>query len=220
MIAPFNLMRKLIRKKRGTDSIEPQSVSAPGGGGGTVIESPRIGPGRLYPDLLPENVWGSNLRGILTRTEWDRLRILVCERAENVCEVCGRAGYDPESGRRRRPDCHELWSFELHGDQFVQRLAGLIALDPDCHRVQHIGLAGIKGEMHLVRRRLAEVNGWEAEVSQAAIEEAVTIYRQRASFHWDLDLSLLQRHIHLAGFPDLVIPAKDRTRLGNSFFTR
>ncbi|MFG3342427.1 hypothetical protein [Glycomyces sp. NPDC048151] len=218
MIGPLSLLRNLIRKRPSTDGPEQRPTAAAEVGAGTVIESPRIGPGLLFPDLLPENVWGSNLRGILTRAEWDRLRIPACERAGNVCEVCGRAGYDPVSGRRRRPDCHELWSFEIRGDQFVQRLDRLIALDAGCHRTQHIGLAGIRGETHLVRRRLAEVNGWDARVSQSAIEEAVAIYRRRASFNWDLNLSLLQGQIHVEGFPQLFIPAEERQRLGNSYF--
>jgi hypothetical protein len=219
MINPIGLVRRLLRKTTNVDEAVPQKTSSAELLGGAVIQSPSIGPGRIYPDMLPENVWGSNLRGILTRTEWDRLRVPVCERAGNVCEVCSRAGFDPDTRRWRRPDCHELWSFEIRGDRFVQRLDRLIALDADCHRVQHIGLAGAKGEMHLVRRRLAEVNRWKAERSQAAIEEAFAICRHRASFHWDLDLSLLQRQIQIEGFPDLVISAAVRTRLGNSYFT-
>lgn len=218
MIGPIRFVRRLIGK--GTDTNEvphtrPESIQ----GHGTVIQSPSIGPGRLYPDLLPENVWGSNLRGILTRGEWDRLRIPVCERAGNVCEVCGRAGFDPDTGRHRRPDCHELWSFEIHGDRFVQRLDRLISLDAGCHRVQHIGLAGVKGEMHLVRRRLAEVNSWSPDQVQLSLGEAVEIYGRRSAFDWDLDLSLLHGQIQIEGFPGLVIPAEARSALGNSFYT-
>lgn len=218
MISPIKLARKLIRRAARTECTLEDAIPAIEHVDGTVIQPPGIGPGRLYPDLLPENVWGSNLRGILSRAEWDRLRIPVCESAGNVCEVCGRPGFDPSTGRRRRPDCHELWSFEIRGDRFVQRLDRLIALDADCHRAQHIGLAAVKGEIHLVRRRLAEVNGWEAERSQAAIEEAIASFRYRSSFRWDLDLSLLHGQINLQGFPNLIISAGDRARLGNSFY--
>lgn len=74
-----------------------------------MVDSLPIGPGLIYPDVLPENVWGSNLRGILPRADWDRLRIPVCKAAGMHCEVCGQPGYDPQTGRPRRPDCHELW---------------------------------------------------------------------------------------------------------------
>jgi len=179
-----------------------------------VIESPQIGPGRLLPDLLPEQVRGSNLRGILTRDEWNRMRIPVCERARNRCEVCGDAAHDPISGRPRRPDCHELWSFEIHGDRFVQRLSGLVALDPACHRCMHVGLAEIRGELDLVRAQLARVNGWAPDEVQAALDRAYGAFQGRLGLSWDLDLTLLQGQIRV---PGLLIPAVSREALGNSF---
>jgi hypothetical protein len=33
-----------------------------------------------------------------------------------------------DSGRRRRPDCHELWIFEHQSGRSIQRLDTLIAL--------------------------------------------------------------------------------------------
>jgi hypothetical protein len=183
------------------------------------VEFVPIGPGLLYPDLLPENVWGSNLRGIFSRIDWDRIRLPVCEAAENRCEVCGQPGFDPRTGRLRRPDCHELWSFEIHDDRFVQRLSRLIALDADCHRVQHIGRAGAVGEMELVCMQLKAVNTWSEVEIQLALANAEDRYRWRRKYEWDLDLSVLAGEISLEGYPDLVIPAADRPSLGNSYFS-
>lgn len=185
-----------------------------------VIETCQIGPGRLLPDLLPEQVWGSNLRGILTRDEWDRLRIPVCERAGNRCEVCGDAAHDPTSGRPRRPDCHELWSFEIHGDRFVQRLAGMIALCLRCHSCQHVGLAEIRGELALVRTQLAKVNNWNPTEIQTALDRAYGTYLGRLGLAWDLDLTILRGQIRIPGFPNLFVPASSREALGNSFRQR
>jgi hypothetical protein len=182
-----------------------------------VIDSPQIGPGRLHPDLLPEQVWGSNLRGILSRSDWDALRIPVCERAGNRCEVCGDPALDPVSSQPRRPDCHELWSFEIHGDRFVQRLSGLIALCSSCHRCQHVGLAEIRKELEQVRTQLAKVNVWTPAEVHAALEHAHGAYQGRLGLAWDLDLTLLQGRIRIPGFPALVVPAGSREALGNSF---
>lgn len=184
------------------------------------VDAAPIGPGMIYPDMLPENVWGSNLRHILSKADWDRLRIPVCEAADNCCEVCGQPGFDPDTGRPRRPDCHELWSFEIHGDRCVQRLAALVALDADCHRVQHTGRASVLDELSLVVAQLRAVNSWSDSEIRLALDNADERYRWRRRFEWDLDLRLLAGKIHLTDHPELVIPAAERSRLGNAFRKR
>ncbi|WP_205326739.1 hypothetical protein [Glycomyces sp. YM15] len=183
-----------------------------------MVDSLPIGPGLIYPDVLPENVWGSNLRGTLPRADWDRLRIPVCEAAGMRCEVCGQPGYDPQTGRPRRPDCHELWHFEVTSASAVQRLARLIALCPDCHRVQHIGLANLRGELHLVKMQLKAVNSWHEDEINLSLENATERFAWRSGFDWDLDLSLLTGAIRINECPGLLISAAERRRLGNSFF--
>jgi hypothetical protein len=181
------------------------------------VDAVPIGPGMIYPDMLPENVWGSNLRGILSKADWDRLRIPVCETADNRCEVCGQPGYDPDRGSPRRPDCHELWHFVVGRDSAIQRLARLIALCPDCHRVQHTGRASVRGELSKVVGQVRAVNSWNHSEVRLALHNAEERYRWRRRFSWDLDLTLLAGKIQVARYPSLVIPASERTRLGNSF---
>ncbi|GAA2121771.1 hypothetical protein [Glycomyces algeriensis] len=183
------------------------------------IDALPIGPGLIYPDMLPENVWGSNLRGILPKADWDRLRIPVCEAAGNRCEVCSQPGYDPDTGRQRRPDCHELWHFEVTSTSAVQRLARLVALCPDCHRVQHAGRASVRGELSKVVGQLRAVNSWNHSEVRQALHNAEERYRWRRQFNWDLDLTLLAGKMRVARCPNLVVPASERTRLGNSFDT-
>jgi hypothetical protein len=182
------------------------------------VDAVPIGPGLIYPDMLPENVWGSNLRGILLKADWDRLRFPVCEAAESRCEVCGQPGHDPETGQPRRPDCHELWRFEVSASSAVQRLARLIALCPDCHRVQHAGRALVRGELPLVVEQLRAVNAWSDSDIGLAFDNAHERYQWRSKFSWDLDLTMAAGKIQVAGFPDLVIPSAARNSLGNSYF--
>lgn len=175
-----------------------------------------IGPGVIHPDLLPSNVWGSNLRGIFSRDQWDALRLPVCAAADNRCEVCREPSVD-ERGRSRRPDCHELWHFDSTGGAKVQRLIRLIALCVDCHRVQHIGLAQLHNKERLVREQLKKVNSWTDREVEVALNNAVSRFQWRGQFDWDLDLSLLQGTIDLENYPDLLIPAQQRWELGNSY---
>jgi hypothetical protein len=207
-----SVQRWATRPDRSKPAVLTVSVEEP------IIDSVPIGPGLIYPDVLPENVWGSNLRGILRRADWDRLRIPVCEAAGMRCEVCGQPGYDPQTGRPRRPDCHELWHFEVTSSTAIQRLSRLIALCPDCHRVQHIGLANLRGELQLVKMQLKAVNSWSDEEIRISLENATDRFAWRSAFDWDLDLSLLAGTIRISGCPSLIIPSTDRPRLGDSFF--
>lgn len=176
-----------------------------------------IGPGRIYPDLLPENVRGSNLRGLLSKPEWDQLRLSVGEAAGMRCTVCGQLNYDPQRGRPRRPDCHPLWQFAASRSASVQRLAALAALCIDCHRVQHLDRANTRGELPLIMMHLRAVNCWNDTEIRLALDDAGQRYRWRQQYDWDLDLSMLAGQIRIDGYPGLVIPTADRPGLGNSF---
>jgi hypothetical protein len=176
-----------------------------------------LGPGRLRCDLLPASTWGSNLRGVFSRRDWDLLRIPVCTAAGDVCEVCGSEAYT-DDGRKRRPDCHELWIFEHRNGRNVQRLDRLIALCLDCHRAQHIGLAGVNDETDLVIAKLCEVNAWTTVQATIEMNRAWAEYEHRQRYHWDLDLSALCDVVTIDGYPDLYFPAEERDRLGNSYY--
>jgi hypothetical protein len=177
-----------------------------------------LGPGQLRADLLPASTWGSNLRGVFSADVWDKLRIPICTAAGNRCEVCGAEAF-MDNGRRCRPHCHELWIFEHKNGRHVQRLDTLIALCPDCHRVQHIGLAGINSETGAVIAKLCEVNCWTQQQAQRELNRAWAAYEQRQRYRWDLDLSALREIVTIDGYPDLYIPANDRYRLGNSYYS-
>lgn len=167
---------------------------------------------RLRASLLPESVWGSNIRGLVSRTHWDALRIPVCDAAANRCEICGTAC------RPRRPDTHEKWTFTPAAGPRpgVQKLQKLIALCRDCHRVQHSGLARVRGEQFLVQSHLQRVNQWSAHQASDDIDRAAALGELLRHEPWDLDLSTLQRRLAIPGYPALRIPHTDRVHLGNS----
>lgn len=168
----------------------------------------------IRADLLPPSTHGSNLRGILDSRDWDRLRIPVCERANNACAICGAATM--RSGRPSRPDCHEKWVFERVGRFPVQRLEQLVALCPGCHEVQHSGRARVRGREQNVLNRLMRLNHWTQEQADADLERAVRRARALAAFSWNLDLTALEGQITIPGFPALLVKASARATLGNS----
>jgi hypothetical protein len=114
------------------------------------------------------------------------------------------------------------WGSNLRGvfssHRNVQRLDRLIALCPDCHRAQHIGLAGVKGETDLVIGKLREVNSWTRAQATLEMNRAWAEYARRQAHSWDLDLSALCDVITIDGYPELYFRAEERGRLGNSYF--
>lgn len=87
----------------------------------------------LKPKALPSNAHGYNLRQILPKTEWDRLRKKVYAAASYKCELCGS---------EKSLEAHEMWVFDFENK--VQVLDGLVALCMHCHRIQHALLLALQ----------------------------------------------------------------------------
>ncbi|MEU7631837.1 hypothetical protein AB0C34_17885 [Nocardia sp. NPDC049220] len=170
----------------------------------------------IRSDLLPPNTHGSNLRGLLTRQMWDRLRTPVCDAAGNRCEICGVQTI--RNRRPARPDCHEKWAFKFVSGRLMQQLQRLIALCPGCHQVQHVGRARMNGFEAQVIFQLRELNGWTAEQAAEDLDRASHRVAFLHRFDWDLDLSALTGQLLIENYPQLYIPAVERPTLGNSYF--
>lgn len=81
----------------------------------------------LVPKALPTSSHYANLRQVLPRTKWDKLRKLAYERANHMCELC--------HGKPPRLEAHELWRFDF--DLKIQYLERVVALCSKCHAMQH-----------------------------------------------------------------------------------
>lgn len=81
----------------------------------------------LKPKALPTSTHNVNLRQILPRTKWDKLRKQAYDRANHKCELC--------HALPKRLEAHELWFFDF--DTNVQYLKRLVALCSKCHSMQH-----------------------------------------------------------------------------------
>ena len=87
----------------------------------------------LIPKALPTSTHFINLRQMLPRNEWDRLRKKVYSAASNRCELCGSD---------QRLEAHEIWMFDF--EKKVQYLETLAALCMHCHRFQHVNLLALQ----------------------------------------------------------------------------
>jgi hypothetical protein len=181
-------------------------------------ESLPVGPGRILPDLLPENTSGLIVSRLLPSADWDRLRYSVGQAGGMRCMVCGQPNHDPLNGQPRHPECHQVWQFAADSTHAVQRLAALVALCIDCHRVQHLNAARMRGELPLALMQLRAVNAWTSTEIRQAVSDAERRYRWRKQYEWDLDLSLLVGQVRIPGYPGRSITSANRTALGIRYF--
>lgn len=141
---------------------------------------------KLTCELVPSNQWGTNLRSILAKKVWDGLRAACYERAGHRCEICNGVGH------KHPVECHELWEY-TDGPLFIQKLTGLIALCPLCHKVKHIGFALTQGDRAFMAalNHLAKVNNWSPTKTYAYVNNQFEIHRIRSGLKWAMDLDWL-----------------------------
>ncbi len=142
---------------------------------------------RLVIELVPRTSWYINVRALVGRATWDRIRRLVYQQCANRCEVCG--GHGPA----HPVECHEVWAYdEATG---IQRLVRMIGLCPACHEVKHFGRAGQLGRTEPARTHLQQVNGWTPRQTTVHIAEAFATWRRRSRRPWTLDLAGLAPYV-------------------------
>jgi len=137
---------------------------------------------RLAIELVPSTAWYANLRKMLEKDVWDRLRRSVYEKAGHRCEICGGVG------PKHPVECHEVWSWthrkvtnSSHGGQRLERV---MALCPACHEVKHFGLAQVRGRDKQAMRHLTKVNGWNLAQGQHYVRECFEGWEELSSFKW------------------------------------
>lgn len=141
---------------------------------------------KLTIELVPASSWGDNLRSLLSAAQWKALRTACYHNADHKCEVCGGVG------RNHPVEAHEIWEYQ-DGPQWIQKLTGLIALCPSCHKCKHMGFASIQGPEVFARaiNHLAKVNEWSTEQAYEYICNQFEIHNIRSRMKWTVDTSWL-----------------------------
>jgi hypothetical protein len=142
---------------------------------------------KLTIELVPSTSWYNNVRAKVTTREWDIIRKAVYNSAHNVCEICGG------KGKKHAVECHEIWEYD--DSKYIQKLIGMIALCPSCHKVKHMGLAKMIGEYEIAVKHLAKVNGWTKEDAKIYIEAQFEKWAQRSNHKWTLDIVVLDTYL-------------------------
>jgi hypothetical protein len=140
----------------------------------------------LFVDLVPSSCWFTNVRSCVDQRDWERLRRMVLQRADNRCEACGRGEARPE---QRWLEVHERWSYDDRAR--VQALRRLICLCTDCHRTTHFGLAQVRGLAQQALTHLMTVTGMSRPQADEHVRTAFRLWEQRSRTTWVLDLAML-----------------------------
>jgi hypothetical protein len=141
---------------------------------------------KLTIELVPSTSFYTNVRSILPKSEWDRLRKISYKKAGYKCEICKGSGL--EQGYKHPVECHEIWEYRKDGTQYLK---GLISLCPRCHQVKHIGRSMKVGLAKQATEHLRKVNGWTKQEAQNYIGYSFQEYILRSKQQWKLNLSVL-----------------------------
>ena len=90
----------------------------------------------LAIEPVPKPLWNLNLRHVLTKTQWKKLRELVLAERGLVCATCGKVETEA-----RKISAHEEWSYDTTSSPAMARLASIRLSCWLCHAVEHIGFA-------------------------------------------------------------------------------
>lgn len=144
---------------------------------------------KLTIELIPKTCHFSNVRTMLKPSQWDKIRKISYELADNKCEICKSTG--KEQGYKHNVECHEIWAYD--DVNHIQKLEGLISLCVICHQVKHIGRAIAMGKESICHKQLQKVNKWtKIEVNQYILN-SFEIHKERSKHQWTLDISILEK---------------------------
>jgi hypothetical protein len=139
---------------------------------------------KLSIELVPKTSFFTNVRSIVSKNEWNKIRIKTLEDANYVCEICGGRSSD------RYLDCHEVWIYD--DINHIQKLEKFMALCTYCHEVKHIGLAEKRGYLERATRRFMKINNIDEKTANNLIVEAFNTWEQRSRYIWQLDITILE----------------------------
>jgi phage terminase large subunit GpA-like protein len=139
---------------------------------------------KLQFELVPDSVWGSNLRSILSKAQWDVVRKEAYARANGRCMICGK--------ETLRLEAHEKWSYDLKTE--TQKLEDVIAICKACHETIHIGRTQLIGRELYAEKHFCKVNACTYAQYRKALGDANEMHRQLNQVkEWKLDLSYLKK---------------------------
>lgn len=158
----------------------------------------------IRPWMVPQPLWGKNLRAVLEQADWDRVRKKAYQNSGYRCHVCGGKGKDWPV------EADEAWYYD--NNAAVSVLKGLVALCPDCHAIRHWGRTSKMGDLDAAFARLMKLNQWTKEATQLVVDEAFREWHDRSEKDWDVDYSWIMRSHGLSLKPTAAFDADNANK--------
>lgn len=142
-------------------------------------------PPYVRPWMVPQPLWGWNLRALLVRNNWDVVRRWAYERSGHRCRICGL------QGEKHPVEADEGWAYD--DNRKVQTLKGVIGLCPRCHEVRHWGRTMAIGREEQGLQWMMTINGWSRSEAQSCAQLALKQWQERSRWKWTCDVSWVER---------------------------
>jgi hypothetical protein len=165
---------------------------------------PELAPPFIRPELVPQPLWGRNLRVLLSREEWDAVRRHTYAEAGYRCRVCGGRG------PQWPVEADETWEY----DEYALRhtLKGVVALCPDCHSVRHWGKTMVDGREGEAYDKMIAVNSCAREIAENIVKLAFEQWERRSGLVWSSDYSWIEQTHGIKLDPDATHRAESVNR--------
>ena len=154
------------------------------------MKEKNLGKFRLEIELVPKTIWWSNVRKLVSKEAWDKIRREQYKKAGYNCEICGA---------EKELHCHEKWEYD--DEKHEQKLVGFVALCKNCHMIKHAGFSMYtqKGRELYDReeliRHFCKVNNCNKNDFIKHEDEAFRKWRERSGHNWKQDLAIISQCI-------------------------
>lgn len=140
--------------------------------------------------MVPGPLWGMNLRRMLPKSRWQKIRHGLIQERGLRCQTCGKT--ETES---KRIFAHEEWEYETTSSPAVAHLRGLVLSCWHCHAVEHFGATNnmvLSGELTVQAiedtiEHFCRVNQVGREVFDAHLAEARVEWTRLGKMDWKVD---------------------------------
>jgi hypothetical protein len=153
---------------------------------------------RLVPELVPEPLWGRNVRRALGKSQWARrIRKIVLDESGGGCDICG-ASYE------KGMICHEVWHYDDTNRAAI--LTDFRIICQDCNLATHVGKAQKLGRLKEAISQLSRVNGISSEEARRLVDAAHSEWTRRSRVKvWEvnIDPDLKERYPALDNISEL-----------------